>query len=246
MSGGLPCGLPLRLRAVMPADSPMSSEGGRPVLEAGYGRELWSVVRWVRAAGFSASCALLAAAGHAFGGGRVDGPGLLLGLAVVFVPALAMTGRERTMRTILPAVASAQVVLHTLLLPRSVQPDATSVAGHAQHAASPGLGMLLMHLVAVLVTAWWLECGEAAICALVRRVAGWALRPLLPQRAAPTGDLGVTLPAHRERHGLRLAAIRHVVEGRGPPSGGAPRNYALARPRTPSASPPTRRTEPSP
>ncbi|GAA2411032.1 hypothetical protein GCM10010191_20100 [Actinomadura vinacea] len=201
----------------MPAGSPPSWDGARSVWEARDGMDLWSVVRLVRATSFSAACALLAAAGHVFGGGRVDGPALLLGLAVVFVPALALTGRERTMSTILPAVAAAQVLLHTLLPDGSGQPDAAAAAEHAQHATSPGLGMLLMHVVAVLVTAWWLECGEAKLCALVRRLAGWVLRPLRLERPAPAGEFGVSLPVSRERHGLRLAAMRHVVEGRGPP-----------------------------
>ncbi|WP_119731005.1 hypothetical protein [Thermomonospora amylolytica] len=183
--------------------------------------DVWSVVRWARAAGFSAGCVLLAAAGHVFGGGRVDDAALAAGFVLLFVPALALTGRERTMGTILPAVAASQVLMHALL-PEDQARAGVAAAGyaeHAGHAALPGLDMLLMHVVAVLATAWWLECGEAALCALVRHLAGWALRPLRPVRVPPADELRAPVVVHREEHGLRLAVLRHVVGRRGPPVG---------------------------
>ncbi|KAB2352363.1 MFS transporter [Actinomadura rudentiformis] len=185
--------------------------------------QFWSVVRWVRAASFSAACALLAAAGHVFGGGRVDGAALALGLAIVFVPALALTGRERTMETILPAVAVTQVLLHALLPEGDGQDAVAGSVGHGQHGSS-GLDMLLMHLVAILATAWWLKCGEAALCALARHLVGWVLAALLwldccTPVNGPRPPIG---RAHR-RLDLRLEVLRHVVDRRGPPLRSRPR-----------------------
>jgi hypothetical protein len=196
---------------------------------------LWSVVRWVRAASFAAMCAALAAAGHVLGGGWVDRRTLLAGFALTFVPALAMTRRERTIATILPAVALCQVVLHALLSQAGAahpMPSIPAVA-HVPHAAHPGAGMpelpggppfgpgmLLMHAVAVLVTSWWLECGEARLCALVRRMACWALRSFT--RLRPVLVYGPAPVVRARRHvqvALWAVILRHVMVRRGPPAG---------------------------
>ncbi|MFF5261719.1 hypothetical protein ACFY4C_22475 [Actinomadura viridis] len=189
---------------------------------------LWSVVRWVRAAAFSATCAGLASAGHAFGGGTAHPLALVAGFLVLLGPALALTGCERSLTTILPAVGVSQVALHVLLTQTSpdhdmdaaptltVLADGVPVQVH-QHGSS-GLVMVMMHAVAVLVTAWWLECGEAALCAVVRCVAAWAwrssfwLRPVVvhgPARVRPVWWLRRTVPAQ---------VLRHVVAQRGPPA----------------------------
>ncbi|MCP9951265.1 MFS transporter [Actinomadura madurae] len=191
--------------------------------------ELWSVVRWVRAASFAATCAGLAAAGHLLGGGSVGRLALPVCFAVTFVPALALTRRERTLATILPAVAVCQTVLHTLLAqmsPGHAMPAGAGAAPHmagemqGMHGESSGFGMLLMHAVAVLVTSWWLECGESRLCALVRRVAGWALRAIVRLRPVPVhGPARVVRPRRRVRAPLQASALRHVMARRGPPAG---------------------------
>ncbi|SEG47714.1 hypothetical protein SAMN04489712_105436 [Thermomonospora echinospora] len=188
---------------------------------------LRSVVRWLRAAAFAASCAGLAAAGHLIGGGAVDPPTLLLGFLIIFVPGLLLTARERTLATILPAVALSQVVLHVLLTRSAAEtapapfPDPAVAAPH--HGGSPGLAMFLMHTVSVLVTAWWLEYGEARLCGLARQLALWVLRPLLLLigYAAP-GDPSRPSVWFWTRPRPVVAVLRHSVVGRGPPASGRP------------------------
>lgn len=72
-------------------------------------------MRWARAAGFAVVCAGLAAFGHSLAGGQVGRLALAACAVLVFLPALALTGREHSIKTILPAVAACQVGLHLLL-----------------------------------------------------------------------------------------------------------------------------------
>lgn len=186
--------------------------------------ELWSVVRWLRAAGFSAVCAGLASAGHVAGGGSVAPAPLAAGFLALLVPALAFTGRERTIGGIMPALGASQVFWHLLLsqaAPDQAESVPTAAALAAHHAGPPGSGMLLMHAVAVLVTAWWLECGEAGLCALVRCLAAWAVAPLLLLFAVVASAPPRPAPVWPEAARLRPRALRHILETRGPPVGTA-------------------------
>ncbi|MFD0902151.1 hypothetical protein [Actinomadura sediminis] len=193
----------------------------------------WSVVRWVRAASFAGTCAGLAALGHLFGGGSLDPAATLAGFLIILVPALALTGRERTRASILPATALSQVVLHFLLTaahgtrgeapaaPAAPMGGAGSMDGMDHGGGAPGLTMLLMHAVSVLVTSAWLEWGEARLCALVRHLAGWVLRPLvflmyLAAGRSPAGPRPVARSRGDERAPVQ-AVLRHVVVRRGPP-----------------------------
>ncbi|MEU9841271.1 hypothetical protein AB0C69_18835 [Actinomadura sp. NPDC048032] len=190
----------------------------------------WSMVRWVRAAGFAAACAGLAALGHLAGGGGFDRAATLAGFLLVLGPALALTGRERTFASIVPATAASQVVLHVLLMRAAghplaaARPDAAAMDGGAEpmaHGGGPGLAMLLMHAVSVLVTSAWLEWGEARLCALVRVLAGWVLRPLVLLLAVAAGrSPGLPRPVPRGRSDERAPArdaLRYAVARRGPP-----------------------------
>jgi hypothetical protein len=192
---------------------------------------LMSVVRWVRAASFAAACAVLATLGHLAGGGSFDRSAMLTGFLIILVPALALTGRERTLASILPATAVSQIVLHVLLSaahgpgPAAAVPAAPMGGGAGMEAmehGAPGLGMLLMHAVGVLVTSAWLEWGEARLCALVRQLAGWVLRPLLVllylvAGAAPAGP-GPLLRARADERAPVQAVLRYAVVRRGPPA----------------------------
>lgn len=186
---------------------------------------MWSVVRWARAAGFAAVCAALAAAGHVLGGGTVPRWALLAGFAVMFAVALALSGRERTTATILPAVAFCQVVLHILLsqaAEAAPPPDAVAqtAAMQGSHGGSPTLGMLLMHAVAILVTSWWLECGESRLCGLVRRLTYWALRAFFRLRPVPVyGPTRVVPRRIRTLAALHAVVLRYAMVRRGPPKG---------------------------
>lgn len=192
----------------------------------------WSAVRWVRAAAFAAACAGLAALGHTAGGGHFDGFAVLAGFLLVLVPALALTGRERTLSTILPATAISQVILHVLLM-RAAGHDAATVGAPGptgsmagmeggagmHHGAFPGAGMLLMHAVSVLVTSAWLGWGEARLCSLVRLLAGWILRPLTAPFAVAAVHPRGRAVAHPVAYDLPSAqtVLRYVVARRGPP-----------------------------
>ena len=188
---------------------------------------MWSVVRWARVVGFSAVCAGLASAGHVAAGGMVHRQALAMGFGMVLVPALALTGRERTLRTILPALGVAQVLLHLLLertAPGHGAEQAMPMPGMRMPAeqhdpASSGLSMLLMHVVAVIVTAWWLERGEAGLCAFARLVAGWVLAPLCLLFAATIPVRPRTVAVWPRRPALRSEVLRHVLVVRGPPTG---------------------------
>lgn len=182
---------------------------------------LRSLVRWVRAAGFAVTCVGLAAAGHLAAGGKVQSFALVAGFAIIFVPALALTRREHGLGTILPAVAVCQVVLHALLGQMSPGHAAPVMeAMPASHGGPPpGLGMLLAHAVAVLITSWWLERGEVRLCDLVRRVASWALRVLVWVRPAAVHGPAPAAPVVWVRRPLPAAVLRHVMVRRGPPAG---------------------------
>ncbi|MEU5884960.1 hypothetical protein [Spirillospora sp. NPDC047279] len=187
----------------------------------------WSVVRWVRAAGFAAACAGLAAAGHVAGGGGLRPWAVPAGFLIVFVPALLLSGRERTMASILPATATSQAVLHVLLSPAAGDQDAALVAALAtadgasaqvHHSGPFNLAMVLMHAVSVLLTASWLVWGEARLCALVRLLTSWMLRPLLflIARRPPASPRQILLRRAAERSPVR-AFLRYALARRGPP-----------------------------
>ncbi|TDC92489.1 hypothetical protein E1292_41695 [Nonomuraea deserti] len=188
----------------------------------------FSVVRWVRAASFAATCAVLATLGHLVGGGSFDQTAALGGFLLLLLPALALTGRERTLASILPATAASQVILHTLLALSAERHAAAHHAGmdvmvHAHPAASPGFGMLLVHAASVLLTSVWLRWLEEALCSLVRQLAGWVLRPLLVLCFLAAGV--ITAPSRSFTHARRAETerirlfLRYVLVLRGPPGG---------------------------
>ncbi|NUW39387.1 hypothetical protein [Nonomuraea rhodomycinica] len=186
----------------------------------------FSVMRWVRAAGFAATCAVLATLGHLAGGGSFDPKAALGGVLLLMVPALALTGRERVLGEIVPATALSQVVLHALLgqgaaeHPMPALPD----MAHLHHQPQPmsmSTGMLVMHALGVLVTSAWLRWAEAGLCALVRQLAGWVLRPLLALLLLAAGwahprPEPVAYAREDETARVRLF-LRHALVRRGPP-----------------------------
>lgn len=173
---------------------------------------------------------LLGVVAHALVERSVPQPALL-GLAVLAVTCLSLTlrGRERSFEAIGLALAAGQVVVHAVLClsHAGAQAAAGSLAhaGHAGHAAPngylahlyPGHSMLLAHLLAAGVAAWWLRQGEAAVWAAV----GW-IWPALQTLPVLTGV--VDAPASRPRPGTGVRALRSQVEGaranprRGPPA----------------------------
>lgn len=186
---------------------------------------LWSAMRVLRAAGFAATCAVLAAAAHVTGGGMFSARAVLAGFLVIVVPAWVVTGRERTLGSILPATAASQVVLH-VLMSQAVPHHQMTMADSAPvtdgmacgMGGSPTLGMLLMHALGILLTSAWLEWGEARLCAVVRQVVAWLRwpRPLRPAGQHPPPFRIV--PCHLDGDAAPIhTALRHIVVRRGPP-----------------------------
>ncbi|WP_169946367.1 MFS transporter [Microbispora sp. H11081] len=183
--------------------------------------QVTSPLRLARAAAFTAVCLGLGVLAHLFGGGAVAPDALALGLPGVFAAALPLSGRERTLRSILPLLAVLQVALHVLFAlssplspaPLSPAPALGVVAGHPH--AGPGLGMLIAHGWAVVLTSLWLARGEAALWALLRRLAVRLTRiardPAPPVRTPPAS------PHPAEPRVPRSVAPRHCVTRRGPP-----------------------------
>jgi hypothetical protein len=171
--------------------------------------------RIARAAAFAVVCLGLGLGAHVLAGGVPTWQGAGLGLAVGFAAAVPLSGRERTLRTILPLLAGVQVALHLLF---SMGPAALlggQPAGHAHGGLTPSVGMLVAHAWAAGLTAIWLARGEAALWRLLRGLAVRLIRllagPRVPGYAAP-----VMVRTDRERP-LRSATPRHVISRRGPP-----------------------------
>ncbi|WP_433214968.1 hypothetical protein [Microtetraspora malaysiensis] len=187
----------------------------------------FSVVRWVRAVSFAATCTTLAALGHLAGGGSFDPAAAFGGLFLLLPPALALTGRERSFGAILPATGLSQVVLHVLLSQSAghheMAPFMADMArtGQMHHANSFGMGMLLMHLASVVVTSAWLRWVEEGLCALARQLAGRMLRPLLillSLSAEPgCGRPPAVVPARDDETVRVRVFLRHALVRRGPP-----------------------------
>nr|WP_055502730.1 hypothetical protein [Nonomuraea pusilla] len=87
-----------------------------------------------------------------------------------------------------------------------------AVHGHGGGLAV-GAGMLLAHLTASLLTAWWLARGEAALWALLRRLG----RRLTPLRAVAVPAPPSLVPVVRTRAVPAAPALRHSLARRGPP-----------------------------
>jgi hypothetical protein len=184
-----------------------------------------SVVRWVRAASFAATCAALAMLGHLAGGGSFDAVATLSGFLLLLLPALFLTGRERTLASILPATASSQVILHVLLSQSSSRQAAhaaemASGMTHVHPMASSGFGMLLVHAASVVLTSVWLRWLEAGLCALVQQVAGRVLLVLFTVVGGWLFDGPRPIMPAREDESSRVRLfLRFVLVLRGPPAG---------------------------
>lgn len=167
--------------------------------------------RLVRAAVFAVVCVGLGWGAHAFGGGSVA-PGMVAGaLGAVFAAACPLSGRERTARAILPLLGGAQAVLHVVFsLAHAASPVEMPADAHA--GLVPGLGMLVAHGWATLLTGLWLARGEALFWALLRRLAVRLLLVRLPVFWTPFVMVRTARPVV-----LRGAVLRYAVSRRGPP-----------------------------
>ncbi len=188
-------------------------------------------LRTYRAVVFTAVCVLLTAVGHGLSAGHAPEPAAVLaGAGLLLLIARYLTGRERSLGDITVGVWAAQIGLHLLFnaVPPvagagQVDPVGPAHVGHGvaiavePHTAGITPGMLLAHIAAGLIAAWWLRQGEAAIWELCRSV----LLPLFQVFGLALPVVAVSArPVRVEMSGWarpsRLA-LRHVVVRRGPP-----------------------------
>ncbi|MDA2803527.1 hypothetical protein [Nocardiopsis suaedae] len=195
-----------------------------------------SPLRAARAAVFTAVCVGISGAGHAVTSGHgIPAGGLLAAALPVFGLAYAGTARERGFGTVAAWLGWIQLALHTLFAlaqapggHHGAAPTANGLpAGSADLAAGAGsavltggVPMLMAHVAATAVAAWWIRRGEAAAFALARYARALFDRaipqvvpdpPILPVRAVRVPDTAA--------RALYPAPLLYSVRRRGPPVG---------------------------
>jgi hypothetical protein len=193
----------------------------------------------VRAAVFAAACVSLGAFGHdLMSPTLVPGWALALAALAVFAGAVLLGRRERSLPAITATMLAVQLAIHELFT--HAQPPATGMAGMTGMAGTgttgtAGLvapaggaigGMLVVHLVAAAVCAWWLRQGEAAAWSLLLLLDQCAVAPLrallalalVLSRGTARRARSTRRPAwHAPAAGARPTLLRHSVSRRGPP-----------------------------
>ncbi|MGI5283079.1 MFS transporter [Nonomuraea polychroma] len=171
-------------------------------------------LRALRAAAFAAVSVVLGLVAHLLAGGSVSVACLLMAWGVSFVPAHLLAGRERSLAVIVAALGAAQAALH-LLFSSAHAVEAPAGHAHAHSGLVPDIGMLTMHAWAVVLTAVWLSRGEAAVWAVLRRLAVRLLIAIFAV-AVPTACAVIAPPARRPVI-LRSILLGHEMGRRGPP-----------------------------
>lgn len=182
--------------------------------------------RLLRAAAFAAVCTGLGVGAHLTAAQAPSARSILLGLLLSFTAALPALGRERSLGTLLPLLAGAQIGLHllfSLIHPAPVAVPAVDLpveppghAGHAHHGLlSGGLSMVVLHGCAVALTALWLSWGEALLWDVLRHLAMRFIRVVLAW-IVPEPVWCTTAPFTEHRL-PPSAPLRHTVHRRGPP-----------------------------
>jgi hypothetical protein len=169
------------------------------------------LIRGLRALVFAVACVAVTAALHfAAGGALISFGAFTAAIAAVAGPAYCLGGRRRGMGVLAVACALAQSGLHVWFILAS---------GHAQHVV-PGPAMILVHALAMGVTAMWLARGDAALAAFLDLLI-LAFGPGLWLRLlAADGPVLPPLPLARFADGVRprLALLASAVPRRGPPA----------------------------
>ena len=115
-----------------------------------------------------------------FGGGTVSGDAMLVASGWPPAPPIRWRGASDRRTPFCPARRT-QLALHLLLaVARRLPRQAVAHAVHASGGLVPGLGMLVAHSWATVLTALWLARGEALLWALLRRLAVRLLAVSLP------------------------------------------------------------------
>jgi hypothetical protein len=185
-----------------------------------------------RAAVFAAVCVGVSAGGHVLTSGHeVPLTVLAVGYLLVFAIARVAAGAEHGLAAVCGWMVWGQFALH--LLYGVASPDAgaaTGGTGHLLgHPAMPaalsddggsGVPMLVAHLAAALLSAWWVRQGEAAAFALARQVRT-LLRGVFTVAAPRPLPVTPSDPVRRPDTAVRPAGrlvLRHAVVRRGPPA----------------------------
>jgi hypothetical protein len=197
-------------------------------------------LRLVRAATFAVVCVSLTLLAHVMAAREpVPRWTVVAGFAAVFGVAAVLAEHERSLATILVGLLGGQFGLHAWFaaVQRPAAAGVVAGLGHAVHAetaaASAGavphasmgqsaLAMMVAHVAAATVSAWWLWKGERAAWWLARwltALAGWRARSLLglPALMAPAVQPARIRPGGGPTPRPSCAVLRHTVVLRGPP-----------------------------
>jgi hypothetical protein len=196
----------------------------------------------VRSAMFTAVCLGLSVAAHrAMSQAAIPPWAIVLGGIGGYAPARLGSRRERGLLEITLLMGVLQVALHLLFayaqdqaasaaqmsMPGMTMPPGTSMSsmpGMAVSGAGGGMrmssGMLLGHVLAAVVCAWWLRRGEAAVHAVVRGAAHWIVGHFAgPVHVVPVAARGrVVLRVEPVALALRSQWLRTRRALRGPPT----------------------------
>ncbi|MDA2813433.1 hypothetical protein O4J56_22495 [Nocardiopsis sp. RSe5-2] len=178
--------------------------------------------RTVRAGVFASVSVGVSAAGHAaMSGHAIPAAGPLGGFLLLFALAWAAADDERGLAGICGLMLWGQLALHLLF--SYVQAGAghhhAGAAEMGSAATDGGAGMTAAHIVAALISGWWLRQGEAALFGLLRLL-GLLILPVLLVEGS--GAAAATPPPSERRpdrgDGGRITrGLRHTVVLRGPP-----------------------------
>ncbi|RCG31575.1 hypothetical protein DQ384_08355 [Sphaerisporangium album] len=178
-----------------------------------------SSLRALRAAVFAAACVLVSAALHVLAGGALlRAEALAAALMLTWLGAFLLARRQRGMDVLLGACFAAQYGMHHVFTAGAA--PATSSPWTHDHGS--GLGMLLIHAVTGVLSAWALERGESALALIVHLAvtpvrglrAMWRILVGSPVEIVPPapGPMG-----HRPLPPPRRSDFVVVVARRGPP-----------------------------
>ncbi|MGI5291958.1 hypothetical protein ACQEVF_52810 [Nonomuraea polychroma] len=170
-------------------------------------------LRATRSTVFAAVCVLVSAALHGFAGGEPVRPGTLLGaLALAWTGAFLLGGRQRGMGVLLGACFATQYGMHHLFSAGAPVPP---------HEHGTGLGMLLVHVMTALLSAWWLERGESALAVLLHlafaSIGRWCALLVLAAGPIEAGLHG-RRPSYDGRVPFPQSLFAAAISRRGPPA----------------------------
>ncbi|MGV9302724.1 hypothetical protein ACWDLG_05080 [Nonomuraea sp. NPDC003727] len=176
------------------------------------------LIRALRAAVFAVACVLVSAVLHVLAGGAGVRLETMAGaLTLTWAGAFLLGRRQCGVEVLLAACFAAQYGMHHLFTAGA--PPAVSAP--ATHGHGTGLGMLLVHVVAAVGSAWWLARGESALATLLHLAGAsvsmaWAALLLLPAVPIEFGP-AVRVTPWRGPVPPRRAPFAVVVSRRGPP-----------------------------